>query len=96
MSETKEQKKKRLEEELAELSEAKEEAKEEEKELKEEAKGAIGEEKKELNRQASAVAADAASVQTLIDLSEALLKKLGATDEEVKTIKSKAKARNRY
>jgi hypothetical protein len=81
---------------LRRLEDEKEELKEEESEKKEEAKGASGEEKKELNRQASAVAADAASVQTLIDLSEALLKKLGATDEEVKTIKSKAKARNRY
>jgi hypothetical protein len=96
MPESKEAKKKRLAEELAELEGEKEELKEEESEKKEEAKGASGEEKKELNRQASAVAADAASVQTLIDLSEALLKKLGATDEEVKTIKSKAKARNRY
>jgi hypothetical protein len=96
MPETKEQKKKRLEEELAELSEKKEELKEEEKETKEEAKTATGDEKKELNRQASAVAADAASVQTLIELSQALLKKLGATDEEIKEIKGRAKARNRY
>jgi mevalonate kinase len=94
MPESKEQKKKRLEEELAELSEKKEELKEEEAETKEEAKGATGDEKKELNRQANAVAADAASVQTLIELSQALLKKLGATDEEISSIKKKA--RNRY
>jgi hypothetical protein len=97
MPESKEQKKKRLEEELAELQGEKEELKEEEKETKDEAKKTddLGE-KKELNRQASAVAADAASVQTLIELSEALLKKLGATDEEVKSVKAKAKSRNRW
>jgi mevalonate kinase len=96
MPETKEQRKTRLKEELAELESQKEDLKEEETETKKEAKEATGDEKKELNRQASAVAADAASVQTLIELSEALLKKLGATDEEIKTVKSKAKARNRY
>lgn len=102
MAETKEQKKKRLEEELAELTEQKEELNEEGKNLaknakeKEDAGEATTADKQEANRLQSAVAADAASVQTLIELSEALLKKLGATDEEVKTIKSKAKARNRY
>jgi hypothetical protein len=97
MPETKEQKKKRLEEELAELTEKEQDLKDEEKETKKEAKETSDpEEKKELNRQASAVAADAGSVHTLIELSEALLKKLGATDEEVKTIKAKAKARNRW
>ena len=100
MPESKEQKKKRLEEELAELSEEKEHLKEKESrdrvESKEAEKAGDKETAKELTTQANHVAADAASVQTLIELSQALLKKLGTTDEEIKEIKARAKPRNRY
>lgn len=95
MAEDKAAKRKRLQEELAELGEEKEELEEEKEEIKEKSKETSSkEEKKELNRQEKIVAADAASVQTLIELSQALLKKLGATDEEIKD--TRTKGRNRY